>query len=40
MLLSIRMSQPCQGWIRWEETGGGETDLEATAIKLEKCVYE
>lgn len=39
--LSIRMSQPHQEWIRWEETGGGKTHLETTAIvKLEKCVRE
>lgn len=40
MLLSIRMSQHCQGWILWEEIGGKETYLEAIAIvKLEKCKY-
>lgn len=41
MLLNIRMSQLCQGWITWEETGGGETYLKATArVKLEKCACE
>lgn len=41
MLLDIRMSRLCQGWITWEETEGGETYLKATAIvKLEKCACE
>jgi hypothetical protein len=41
ILLSIRMSQQCQGFIRWEETGGRETFLEAmVTVKLEKCRCE
>lgn len=37
MLLSILMNQQCQEWLRWKESGGGETYIEA---KLEKCVCE
>lgn len=41
MLLSILMNQQCQEWLSWEESGGGETYIEANAVaKLEKCVCE